>query len=243
MRGLIGELARWFAALAAVALVASALVLRNGLASPLASPSSMPTATPAPRAAAQAGSIGLTVSPAPSPSPTVTPSPEPTPTATPRPTPRPTATPDRAGGPIGGMVTPPPGWSPPPFGPHAVITDGRFGSTLKAGGITITVSYDGPLTDTSDQNCPDPQHRPSPDAVANVYSVTTRWSGFSLVYPDAEMGTPGVNGCWHGDPNALTFTSGTTYTVWIWNLHGQPALNLICFPNNSGDPEYVFRFR
>jgi len=227
----LAALGRWIIGFAVVGLMLALLWFRSAPPTDLAAVGASPTETPA-----------ATQTPTPSPSPTVeaTPTPTATPTArpTPAPTPRPTPTDGGAGGPLTGPGTPPPGWTPPPYGPVDVIVTGPFGSSLTSGGMTVTASV---LPDEhGGGGCPDSGQKPQPDFVAVGYAVNVRWSGFSLAWPTVARAAFGGS-CFvssRGSP-----ISGETVKLLAWHAPGSSDLDLFFFPNGKGDPAYVFRFR
>ena len=106
----------------------------------------------------------------------------------------------------------------------------------------MTVSLLGVDPGWADANCPIPALKPSADAVVVRYRLTTTWSGFYLDWPAISQGPyTSSSGCITGD--TLTFTSGATYTVIVWQEPGATALDVGCFKDRKGDPAYVFRFR
>src|SRR5438105_4768765 len=191
-------------------------------------------ATPPAVAAELTNTPSPTMLPTKEPSPTPS-APPPTPSPTPSPTPAPTArpTPDRAGGPLGPVSTPPPGWTPAPYGYKDIIVTGPFGSTLASGGMRVTVSLiaDG----KGSSNCPDPGQKPTAAATVAVYSMTVRWSGFSLMWPLTGTGS-GQDGGSCIVSGATTFQSGDALKVIVWQPHAGTALDIYLYPDGHGDP-------
>ena len=89
-------------------------------------------------------------------------------------------------------------------------------------------------------HCP-PSKRAAAATVA-VYSMTVRWSGFSLMWPLTGTGS-GQDGGSCIVSGATTFQSGDALKVIVWQPHAGTALDIYLYPDGHGDPGYVFRFR